>query len=70
MEDIRAKESEVKDLKRKIENIKQKTEMAHFCNAEKVTNLASPEYEFPKGLESGNNMKTYQTWMTTLPSLA
>ena len=46
MEDIRARESEVKDLKRKIENIKQKTE--------KVTNLASPDYEFPKGLETGN----------------
>ena len=46
MEDIRAKESEIKDLKCKIENMKQKTE--------KVTNLASPEYVFPKGMETGN----------------
>ena len=46
MGDVRAKESEIKDLKCQIANIKQKTE--------KATNLASPEYEFPKGMESGN----------------
>ena len=46
MGDVRAKESKIKDLKCQIANIKQKTE--------KATNLASPEYEFPKGMESGN----------------
>ena len=39
LEDIKAKESEINDLRRQIESMKRKT----------TTNLASPEYVFPEG---------------------